>query len=172
MESLNDYAQKFETALRKKRPYKRYNRDMAHASIVVSTAFRHAKESIGLLSHELDPLLYGAPSFDRALNEFLEGGGRLDILVESNIHDDHPIWTHKEKWPGQVSIRRIPQDVVDNYQFNFMVVDDAGFRFEADRVNPHALVYFNLGPNDEESWMLPRLKEIFGTLEGYSQTIV
>ena len=62
MDSLGDYTRQLERALKRKRPYGVYNRDMSHAKVIVSVAFRHAKR-IRLLSHELDRELYANPMF-------------------------------------------------------------------------------------------------------------
>ena len=112
MDSLNDYARALDSALKWKRAYSAYNRDMVHAKIVVTAAFRGAREKIRLLSHRLDRDLYASQSFIDEANDFVgRRGGQVDILVESDIPEDHPLQVlarqhpRRERWTpilGQV----------------------------------------------------------------------
>lgn len=170
MESLNAYAQKLDSALENQKPYTSFNRDMAHAKIIVCTAMRHAKNDVWLLSNKLDPLLYASPSFINAATRFiLDRGGRLHILVETEPVPGHPVVELSQN-TERAELRRVPQEQVDSYKFNFMIVDDIGYRFESDRQEPRAFVTFN---DDSDSWreMMQRLHDIFDYLNSVSVSV-
>lgn len=146
--SLNAYAHEFEKALKKERPYANYNKDMQHASIIVCMSFRHASKHIRLLSNCLDQSLYGTQWFMDELNGFLKRNGKLEILLETEVPADHPVLTRARNEPS-ISVKRMPDGFLDEYPFNFMLVDDTGFRFESDRAKPAASVAFNYDNDDE-----------------------
>ena len=159
-ESLNAYSERLETALANNKPYSAYNKDMAHAKVVVCTSMAHAKSEVLLLSERLDPILYASGWFWTAVTGFLEGGGKLRVLVESDIPVEHPV-RHLATQNGGVEIRRVTEGVA--YDFNFMLIDNIGYRFEADRREPRAVVSFHEqteGPRN----MLARTKEVFEML--------
>ena len=164
-ESLNAYAARLESALAARQSYSTYNKDMVHAKIVVCTAVAHAEKEVLLLSESLDPLLYASNWFRTAVGTFLERDGVLRVLVESDIPSSHPVRLLAERY-GSVEIRRVGDGVA--YGFNFMVVDDCGYRFEADRKEPKAVVSF-YEQTDASRHMLARTKEVFEVLwERYS----
>ena len=140
--SLNGYYSDLNKALKKGGRFANYNKDMSHATIVVCTAFRHASEKIRLLSHELDRSLYGGVWFLDELQEFLSSGGLLNVLIESDVEPDHPVM-QLAKQTDKITIKRVPDQEWEKYPFNFMVVDDKGFRFENNRALPEATVVFN-----------------------------
>ena len=127
--------------MRRRKPYSAYNRDMVHAKIVVTIAFRQAQEKIRLLSNMLDAELYASKVFMNAAKGFVgDRGGRLNILVETDIDETHPLRRLANEYPENVSIKRVPDEVVETYPFNFMIIDEIGFRVETDRDEPKALV--------------------------------
>lgn len=151
--SLNGYAEEFDRALRKKTPFANFNKDMNHAAIIVCMSFRHAQNTIKLLSKELDESLYGSKWFLEELAHFMDKENTsLKILIESDIPGDHPVIQESKKEP-RIEIKRIPEEDVQKYPFNFMLVDDKGFRFEQDRESTEATVVFNY--NDD-----PRFEDL------------
>ncbi len=139
MESLNEYAAAFRKALEEEKEFANFNRDIQHATIIVCTAMEYAKEVVRILSHKLDPMLYATPWFLEASEKFTGRGGSLRILVETEVDESHPVRLISER----VTIRRVRPEAIKSYKFNFMVVDDKGFRFESDRDEPEALVSFH-----------------------------
>ena len=169
MDSLNAYARKLEAALAGREPYIEYNRDMAHAAIVVSAAFRHGQKDIWLLSHKLDRSLYASFLFLTAAEEFIKRGGTLHVLVETDVEASHPLRVLARN-SGQIQVKRVPDELLASYKFNFLVVDDVGCRLENDREETKALVMFN-GDSGPPRDIVPRLKEIYRDLEDASQTL-
>lgn len=166
MDSLNDYARALESALRWKRAYSAYNRDMVHAKIVVTAAFRGANEKIRLLSHRLDRDLYASQSFIDEATAFVgKRGGHVDILVETDVPDDHPLRALARRHPDNVTINRVPDEIVDGYGFNFMLIDEIGYRFEGDRENHRALVVVHDKKSDEFNDTMRMLDNIFTHLK-------
>lgn len=157
-DSLNAYAGALDKALKNQTAFTNFNKDIQHATVIVCMAFRHAENRIRLLSQKLDPVLYGGKWFKDEAEDFLKRGGRLDILVESDVDPTHPVMDlMKGERRSQVSMKRVPDTSRSGYTFNFMLVDDIGFRFEHDRNNYEALVMFNEPKNTDlknslESW--------------------
>ena len=170
MDSLNAYARALDTALKKRQPYAAYNRDMAHAEIVVCTALAHAQHEVLLLSERLDATLYAGPWFDSALHDFITRGGTIKILVESDIPEDHAI-RRLASDIDTIHIRKVSHSMVSRYDFNFMVVDDSGYRFETSRSEPRAVVIFNSDAEGERN-KLAQAKALFNLLwENWSERI-
>ncbi len=160
MESLNDYVRQLDAALKHGRTYVNSNRDMAHAKVVVFLGICHAKEKVLLLSEKLDWTLYGMPHFMQEVSGFLDRGGRMEVLVETDLQADHPMMELSDR-SSKLSIRKVPENIVEKYEYNFMVVDDIGYRFERDRRRPAAYVSFN---DKEDKEMIEMLKSMFENL--------
>ena len=112
-----------------------------------------------LLSHKLDEQLYGGSEFRAAVSEFLKNQeAKLIILVETEICDDHPVMQLKEMSPEQIKISIVPRNLIETYEFNFMIVDDFGYRFEYHR-NDHAAVASFY--DNKQKDMIQTLKNIF-----------
>ena len=82
------------------------------------------------------------------LNGFLKRDGKLEILLETDVSTDHPILSMALNEP-RISVKQMPVDSLKAYPFNFMVVDDIGFRFESDRDKPAASVAFHYDNDDD-----------------------
>lgn len=161
MNSLNDYRRELQHALRKGNEYHQFNKDISHARVVVCTAFEHAKSRIRLLSNQLDLELYGTMPFVAAMSKFLDKKDhKLVILVETDVPEDHPVRQLGRRYPGQVTMARIHDDVLECYPHNCMLVDESGYRLETDRDKPEAIVVFN----DDSDDLMPMLVEHFDAL--------
>ena len=173
MESLSDYTRRLERALKQKKPYGVYNRDMSHAKVIVSVAFRHAKKEIRLLSHKLDLELYADSIFLWFEAErFLRSEGRLTILVETDVPEDHPLRVLARQYKDTVELHRVPDHIVKTYEFNFMLIDNIGYRFESDREKCEAFVALNDdGTLFSFGNIFSRLEKIFSDLKDESAPI-
>ena len=172
METLNDYLRRLHTALEKKRPYVTYNRDKAHASLVVSAGFRHAEDKVNILSHELDPDVYESPALLKSVEYFLDRApeARLNILVEKEeaVRKDHQVFQIGEQYKEQVTIKKVPSHLQKRYDCNFMLIDSFGYRFEPDRNKPNAMVAFH---DDDHRHMIETLERFFGILESQGEEV-
>lgn len=170
METLNDYLRRLHTALERKRPYVTYNRDKAHASLVVSAGFRHAEHEVRILSHELDPDVYESPALLKSVEHFLDRapGTRLNILVEDAVREGHEVFQIGEKYKEKVTIKKVPSNLQERYECNFMLIDSFGYRFEPDRNKPNAMVAFH---DDDHRHMIKTLERFFGILEGQGEEV-
>ena len=142
MRNIHDYALRMERALKRNKPFSDYNEDLRHASVVVCESFRHAKGKIRLLSEKLDDRLYGSEWFLDEAKGFLDRDGELCVLVETDLAPTHPVSDLVSEHKN-VTIKRVPDRERETYSYNFMVVDDKGYRFERDRSEPKAIVRFN-----------------------------
>ena len=172
MDSLNDYARALDSALKWKRAHSAYNRDMVHAKIVVTAAFRGAREKIRLLSHRLDRDLYATQSLiDEATDFVVRRRGQVDILVESDVPEDHPLQVLARQHPGSVTISRVPDETVEEYDFNFMIIDKIGYRFEGDREKYKALVVVHERKSDLFNDSMEMLDKIFTSLKSEAEPV-
>ena len=164
MENLRTYANRLENALAEQTPFHTYNRDILHASQIVVAGFRHAQRSVYLLSNRLDPALYGDEHLLEAVRSFLKkDGAELRILLEAEIDAHHPFRRLAEdEFNGRVKIGIVPEGHQDSYRFNFMIVDDIGYRFEYDREKFEAIASFH---EEGQRHMVSKLKNFFVELE-------
>ena len=168
---LYEYAQRLRDALGNDTQFAAYNKDIRHASAVVCLAFEHAEKRILLLSHKLDRELYGSKWFMESARVFLERQkGKLQILVESDLEPDHPVVGLAADYNDQVTVKRVPNDVLDQYGYNYMVVDSKGYRFERDRNEPQAVVFFN-EDSDSHRELVEALEENFAGLSSLSKAV-
>lgn len=168
MENLKTYVRKLENALSERTPFNTYNRDILHAAEIVVVGFHYAQQEVYLLSNKLDPVLYGQPRLLNAVSSFMDKRDtKLHILVETKIALSHPlIQLASEKYRKQIKINRVPEEWKEKYRFNFMVVDDFGYRFEYDRDAHSAIVSFHEHEHEHVQYdMLPKMKEFFRELE-------
>lgn len=156
MSSINDYIDELFKALEKKRPYTTYNRDMTHAWIITHAVFSCAKDRVRLLSNKLDPKLYARNDIIRAIESFLNRGGVLDILVESDIEEGHPIRNVEKENAEKIYITKVRDDLTGSLASNFIVADNFGYRFEYNKESHNAFASFY--PEDEKE------KEYIGNL--------
>ena len=168
-ESMNEYVRKLRTALSEGTYFTAYNRDTAHARAVLSLAFEFAEEKILLLSNRLDHVLYAHPTFVGALKKFLDDGGVLDVLTETEIDPRHPFLTLTKEYSDRVSCNVVPSSLQSLYKFNFMVMDDTGYRFERDRDEHKAVVVMN-AQTDAERRFIEQSKTIFNYLKPVAET--
>jgi len=151
------------------------NGSVDHAAMITQEAFNNAKQSIRILSHKLDPDCYGKPGLLNAAKYFLaDESHTVDILIESSLWDpanEFPWETHpfleaishsKRNLSKQVKIRRVPLKWAELYAFNFMLMDDYGYRYEEDRARPTAVAGFS--PPNVKSQQVANLGDIFSRL--------
>jgi len=114
-----------------------FNGSTEHASLVIEQAFNCARQHVRVLSSTLNLACYGTPATIAAAQQFLaQPGTRLEILIESDrlvAGAAHPLLTALRPYKSQIDVRMVPTDMVDQYEYNFLTVDDRGFRYEEDR---------------------------------------
>ena len=168
-ENLIEYAMRVNTAMEKGEPFSTYNRDILHASEIVACGFRYAKNEVNLLSNELDERLYGKDYIAELVEDFVgERNGKLNILVETDVELEHPVLRVCKKFPSNTTVKRVPDQWQKRYDYNFMLIDDIGYRFEADRESQNAIVSFN---QDDQIETRKNMKNCFDVLAGYSKPI-
>lgn len=171
MKDLEAYSARINKELSNKSPVRAYNRDISHAAVITSAAFRYASAEVRLLSNKLDRALYNENLLENSVAPFLAGKGTLHILVETDLPSTHPIWGFMKNGSyihEQLTIKKVPPALVDRYQFNYLVADEFGYRFEADREECAAVASFH------ESDSVPTIKDLvdfFDKLERQSSDI-
>ncbi len=170
MDNLNTYIKRLESALSNEEAYSTYNRDMFHAAVVVVAGIRHAKNEICLLSNQLNPALYGGHGLLNVARSFLQNEkAKLRVLVETDISQDHPMMDLCHEFPQKVSISRVPDELQEKYDFNFLLIDDIGYRFEHDRKKYKAIASF-YKPDRKEN--IDAMKRHFNKLEKQCRVIL
>ncbi len=121
------------------------NGSLKHAQIVIEEAFRAASERVRILSNSLDGGCYDSPSVLALVKEFLaRAGTSLSILVETPLEEIQNGIFYKtfeaDITSGKIDLAYVPESISKDYGFNFLVVDERSYRFEADRRKPEAVV--------------------------------
>lgn len=168
MSDLKRYEQALDEALRSKKPFTTYNRDITHAAIITRVAFCHAGNKVRLLSHRLDPVLYGTGPLQRSIADFLcREGTSLHILVETDLPGEHPILKLlTDDSRETMKIKKVPPDLAERYPFNYLVVDEIGYRFESDRQEYAAIASFHDNEVDGEG---DRMTDIDGLIDFFDR---
>ena len=130
------------------------------AAVVVEQAFLHARNRIRILCYNLNPTCYGIEPVQNAAQFFLaKCNTRADFLVESELWDldstydwfKHPFILDLQNFlradeDGQNSpglhLKFVPRGWAKTYICNFLLLDDYGYRLEADRESPAAIAAF------------------------------
>ncbi|MHB8286160.1 MAG: DUF7931 domain-containing protein [Caulobacteraceae bacterium] len=143
---MADYRAQVSELLSGARSGRALNGTIDHASVVVEQAFAVARSHVRILTHSLDGQCYSRIAVRKAALDFLQRDGTsLEILVEDSSAASQAS-THRflrdvlEAAPDKVSLKLVPADLVVRYRYNFLVVDDTGYRFESDRDQPIAVV--------------------------------
>ncbi len=170
MENLHQYADRLDRALSKGEPHTTYNHDIFHAFAIIVAVFKYAKKEVLLLSNHLNLTVYGNPDLLKPMEDFLrDRHGSLRILVESDIVREHPVIQLTEDKSCNLSIRQIPKEEVDGYKYNFLVMDNTGFRLERDRAKSAAIAGFN---DKNSAKVAANLRVIFERLGAKSQELL
>ena len=174
---IDQFAKDLKTALRKKTPYTLSNRDILHATEIALAGIAHAEQTVRILSHKLDISLYGDPRLQKVLNDFLrKKDSEMHILVESDINGErtsrqkeHPLLTlARQQGDTKIEMHRVPDSLVDQYHFNFMTIDDIGYRLEPNRKEFSATAEFY---SDSAKQFVKELNNFFEYLRGHSTLI-
>jgi hypothetical protein len=129
------------------------NSSIDHAAVIIEEAFNSAKKKIRILSSRLDPSCYAKDSLCGAAKYFfLDQGHEAEILIESEENiawSDHPFFQgllkdgdYAKRLKGRLRVKRVPKKWSTSYKYNFLLLDDYGFRFEPDRSGPAAVAAF------------------------------
>lgn len=172
MKDLKAYSEDLNDKLRNEQPFGTFNRDITHAAVITRAGFQYASSKVRLLSHKLDSALYDTSLLkDHAIPFLDKEGASLHILVETDVPNNHPIWDFIQNGgysDEKLTIKRIPSGLVDRYKFNYLVVDDFGFRFERNREEYAAVASFH---ERDSKAMIEGLVSFFDDLEERSSDI-
>lgn len=156
-----------------------------HAAILTEEAFNSARSEVRLLCTRLDPNCFGRTEVRNAARFFLaDPDHKARILLEAAIWDEHNNfeWQNhpflkdlqdfaieREDCPARLELRLVPMGLIEKYRFNFLLLDDYGFRFEEDRDQPAAVAAFM--PKDAPNAAIRNLGAIFDTLWSESKPL-
>ena len=147
MKDLEAYSERINKELSSENPVRAYNKDISHAAVITSAAFRYASTEVRLLSNKLDRALYNENLLENSVAPFLaKQGTSLHILVETDLPSTHPIWEFVKKGNyshEQLTIKKVAPKLMSKYQFNYLVADEFGYRFEGDRKEYAAVASFH-----------------------------
>lgn len=176
MTPLDVYREQVREAILRRNGAPLLNSTVDHAAVIVQESFCNAQHSIKLLSYRLDPDCYARASVINDAKFFLaDPNHKAEILVESSLWDsdnnyrwnNHPFIEPLKEFifPNEdrgVKIRSVPKEWAESYQFNFLLLDDYGYRYETDRKRPAAVAAF-LAPDTSKA-PITNLDDIFGRL--------
>lgn len=169
MITLPEYHQKVRDAILQRTGEPLLNGTVEHATFITQEAFSSAQSKIQILSSRLDVACYAQPNVINAAKAFLaDPDHELKILIEAELWDSnknfdwskHPLVAAlKDYWAG-LKIRLVPKESTERYKFNFLLLDDFGYRFEADRLRAAAVAAF-FPPGS----IAPQVKNLSGVFE-------
>jgi hypothetical protein len=128
------------------------------AAVITQEAFNHATKDVRILSNRLNADCYARESVRNAARTFLATPDhKLRILIESSLWDEsnkfewekHPFIADLKEHlhghdgtSGRLEVRLVPKSWAQRYKFNFLILDDYGYRYEADRDSSAAVAKF------------------------------
>ena len=181
MTKLMGYREQVRDAIARRTGEALLNGSIDHAAVIVQETFSSAKKSIRLLSSKLDAECYGRLSVRNAAQVFLaDPDHSAEILVESSLSDDndnfewakHPFLSDLAPFGSdglkRLQVRTVPKEWVERYKFNFLLMDDYGYRYESDRKETAAVVAFL--PEGEKG-TVDNLNGIFDRLWNVSKVV-
>lgn len=130
------------------------NGQPGHAAYLIYTFLKNARERVRLFCGSLRQdvggvKVYADPTICKEAVGFLNRGGKLDILVEDEIHvgegqtpGDHPLLAAivRDGQEANVSLRKVTNPKPD---VHFLVVDESAVRIETDKEKAEALANFH-----------------------------
>jgi len=142
------------------------NSSPQHASIVMSTMFKHSKECIKIFAGNLRGEVSKNKEYINGLNDFLSNNGKLMILIEEYSPEKptnitNLLINHFLKKPDNIHIKTHPfhfYQGVNKKKIHFCVADNKMYRLETDTSNFLAEGNFN----DPETSL--RLSSLFDTV--------
>lgn len=153
-----DYRDKVVRLINERKGEPLMNGSIDDAAIITQEALSHAKDTVRILSHQLNPDCYAREAVRNAAKYFLaDPDHKLRILIEASLWDvnsnfewsKHPLIkdllefaTGEDPNTRRLAIRLVPKAWVERYKFNFLLLDDYGFRYEADRKSSAAVAKF------------------------------
>jgi len=152
MTTLDIYRQQVRDAINRRDGAPILNDSVNHATVITQEVLSGAKEHVRILSYKLDASCYADPGVLGAAKVFLaDPEHQIDVLIEAPLWDTHGhfewakhpfIETIKEARANTDRVRLVNKDMVHRYKFNFLLLDDFGYRFEADRSKAAAVAAF------------------------------
>lgn len=122
------------------------NHNIEHATVLIEQMFIHAVQTINLLSISLDSRLYAKDNVVSAIKEFLtKDGTTLNIVTEEKIcsNGNAKLLEIFKEFKGKVTCKEAKSWLSAQYSYNFLIADDATYRFEADKKNHKASAGFH-----------------------------
>ena len=134
-----------------------YNDTLDHAAIILQNMFSHARDSVRILTGNLNRDVYGRVEIVKEAQYFIRKSSdhEIYILFEDEEATDSRWWGQHSFLSGlmdyrqQVHLRFIPGDWQATYDFHFVVMDDDSYRFEPDKTMFRAVAAFGDQPGGE-----------------------
>jgi hypothetical protein len=151
MNSLETYREQVRLAIARRDGKPLLNGSSDHAAIIIQEAFRSAKQTVRVLTSKLSPECYAVPEVcTSAKNFFLDNDHRAQILIEAPKEKidwkNHPFITELYQFmvepDRRLEIRLVPKSVSETYPYNFLLLDNYGYRYESDRNGRAAVAAF------------------------------
>ncbi|ADG11400.1 hypothetical protein B7G68_15150 [Caulobacter segnis] len=150
-----------------------FNGTLEHACIVIEEAFEAARSHVRILTNRLDCNCYDRDTIVDSMRRFLDRPGmRLDVLVEDETSAATAMGRRfieeAESAAGErFTILAVPQRIVEQYKYNFLLVDDVALRFEEDRRAPVAVV----SGGNEALPVVKNLLRVFNAIQSASRPL-
>lgn len=169
MSLLTDYKVKVLKSIAVKDGKAIYNGSVEHASVLTECAFLTANKKINILTNQLDGEAYNRPDLISAAASYLnDKDHKLKVLIEDGnavAEESHGFYSTFKHYDN-VEFRIVPEEIIEQYSYNFYVMDGDSYRFEEDRTRPEAVASFG---GDTEA--AENLNDIFNAIWNHSEDI-
>ena len=127
------------------------NSSMEHAAILIQKMIENAKKSIDIFSGAFNKNIYERVALINAAKKFISNGGKLMVIVQNNNFDPR---SHKffnamiqdcasQVANEQIKLFSLPEKMSEKLNAHFLIKDNIGFRYEANKEKHEAIACFN-----------------------------
>jgi hypothetical protein len=150
---IPDYAELIQSSIAKRDGTPIPNGTIEHATMLIEAMLRNGKNSVRILTGELNARLYGTEQIILAARQFLSDFNRkLEIVVEGKSEDKelilNPLIIAIKSSPN-LNIWRLKPERRDQLKSHFSLMDDDSYRYEPNKEEPSAIAAFGDKPFTE-----------------------
>ncbi len=143
---MRDYRAKVQEAARLRDGEPLYNGSLDHAAVLAEEMFNNAETDVNILSGNLNARVYGTSNIIEKARQFLsDTDHKIRIILENPDKVDpvdHPFIREFGNKNDDVEFRSLPDDMKDEINYHFIVMDSDSYRFEKDKGDPSAIAAF------------------------------
>lgn len=163
---MKQYRNKVQMAAANRTGTPLYNGSLSHAAVLAEEMFGNSNKCVNIFSGNFNARVYGTSDLVEKARQFLsDTQHKVRILLEnpSAVDAEDHLFVREFSDNDDVEFKSLPDGVVGDIDYHFIVMDGDSYRFEGDKSEPTAIAAFG----DHEGG--GKLTEIFETLWGVSE---